>query len=48
MAVVAWFESLTALDPLLVALGVGGQIALWLAFAPPLPYRRWLASAKTA
>jgi hypothetical protein len=45
MAVVAAFESLTALDPLLVALGVGGQVALWLAFMPPLPYRRWLASA---
>lgn len=45
MAVVAWSESLTALDPVLVVLGVGGQIALWLAFAPPLPYRRWLASA---
>lgn len=47
MAVVAWSEDLTALDPLLVALSVGGQVALWLAFAPPLPYRRWLASAST-
>jgi hypothetical protein len=45
MAVVAWFEDLTALDPVLVALGVGGQVALWLAFAPPRAYRRWLASA---
>lgn len=47
MGVVAWSEDLTALDPLLVALSVGGQLALWLAFAPPLPYRRWLASAPT-
>jgi hypothetical protein len=46
MAVVAVSESLTALDPLLVALGVAGQGALWLAFLPPLPYRRWLASAR--
>ena len=45
MVVVACFEDLTALDPLLVALSVGGQVALWLAFMPPLPYRRWLASA---
>lgn len=45
MAVVACFEDLTALDPVLVALSVGGQAALWLAFMPPLPYRRWLASA---
>jgi hypothetical protein len=44
MAVVAWSESLTALDPVMVALSVGGQLALWLAFAPPLPYRRWLAA----
>jgi hypothetical protein len=47
MTVVACFESLTALDPLLVALSVGGQVALWLAFMPPLPYRRWLTSASS-
>ncbi len=45
MAVIAVSDSLTALDPVLVALSVGGQAALWLAFLPPLPYRRWLASA---
>jgi hypothetical protein len=44
MALIAWSENLTALDPLLVALSVAGQVALWLAFLPPAPYRRWIAA----
>jgi hypothetical protein len=45
VAVLAFCESLTALDALMVAATVVGEIAVWLAFFPPARYAQWVRSA---
>jgi len=46
--VLAFYETLTQLDMLLVAFTITGQISLWLAFFPPPLFARWVRAAYAA